>query len=106
MKEEYVGKEIDEPKQRHGHIGGNHTDHQCETGDRQDAPCCGEISEGFDWSCGLAGCDAWPYLGRFFHGPAFLIPPARILGAAVFSFSMRPSPVRRRIASTSAGPAS
>src|SRR6476646_4238800 len=104
MKEKDVGKEADQLEQDDSNIGSDHTDHQRKPSDGQDAPCCGEISECCGWGCELVGCDAWLCLGRFLHGPAFFIPPARTFGAAVLSFSMRSSPVRRRIASTRAGP--
>src|SRR6478672_3533945 len=106
LKEKDVGKEADQLEQDNSNIGSDYTDHQGKPGDRQYAPSCGEISECCGWGDELVGCNALLGLGWFFHGPAFFIPLARTFGAAVFSFSTRPPPVRRKTASTNAGPAS
>src|SRR5579864_321536 len=108
MKEKDVGEEADQLEQDDSNIGGQHTNDQGEPGDGQNTPGCREISKGSRW------CNVWFFCAqrfardKFFHGPDFLVPPVRGRASAFASFTSlaRPSPVKRRIASTSVGPAS
>src|SRR5262249_4018187 len=105
MEEKEVGKEVDQLQQHHRYISGHHAYDQSKPGNRQYAPCCGEVPEGVSWSCELLGSDVRCCLDGYAHGPAFLFPPVRGFSAAA-SFPDRFSPVRRRTLSTRDGPMS
>src|ERR1700727_180875 len=95
MKEKYVGKKIDQLEQSYGNIRRDHADDDGKSCNWQYSPGGGEVSESFDWSSEVSCGSGWCCRGRFVHGPAFLIPPVRGLGATVVSFTEWLSPVNR-----------